>query len=252
MCVNVQDDCTRWNMPWKPSATLEHVWGFSPTTEFCWQRRDATSTSCSTRFSSLRRSTSSMSESPKWSLPNVACSWLEMKECGHKQALMFSSDMACSVAGITSDANVLTNELRLIAQRCESWRNPTFIKLFFPMLCIITLLFFSRYLLQYQEPIPCEQLVTALCDIKQAYTQFGGKQLLFLRTVSLLDLMSQSGCCGMTQYFASGVSWQGRDPLEFLCSTWAGTNIMVFSCIRVTPAATTEAGRRPVLAITVL
>lgn len=31
-----------------------------------------------------------------------------------------------------------------------------------------------RYLLQYQEPIPCEQLVTALCDIKQAYTQFGG------------------------------------------------------------------------------
>ena len=33
---------------------------------------------------------------------------------------------------------------------------------------------FCRYLLQYQEPIPCEQLVTALCDIKQAYTQFGG------------------------------------------------------------------------------
>lgn len=35
--------------------------------------------------------------------------------------------------------------------------------------------FFVRYLLQYQEPIPCEQLVTALCDIKQAYTQFGGE-----------------------------------------------------------------------------
>lgn len=33
---------------------------------------------------------------------------------------------------------------------------------------------YPRYLLQYQEPIPCEQLVTALCDIKQAYTQFGG------------------------------------------------------------------------------
>merc|ERR1711970_460968 len=60
-----------------------------------------------------------------------------------------NEDMACSVAGITSDANVLTNELRLIAQ---------------------------RYLLQYEEPIPCEQLVTALCDIKQAYTQFGGKR----------------------------------------------------------------------------
>ncbi|TRY85297.1 hypothetical protein DNTS_035792 [Danionella cerebrum] len=60
-----------------------------------------------------------------------------------------NEDMACSVAGITSDANVLTNELRLVAQ---------------------------RYLLQYQEPIPCEQLVTALCDVKQAYTQFGGKR----------------------------------------------------------------------------
>ncbi|XP_061172915.1 proteasome subunit alpha type-4-like [Saccostrea cucullata] len=59
------------------------------------------------------------------------------------------NDMACSVAGITSDANVLTNELRLIAQ---------------------------RYHLQYQEPIPCEQLVSSLCDLKQAYTQFGGKR----------------------------------------------------------------------------
>jgi len=58
-------------------------------------------------------------------------------------------NMACSVAGITSDANVLTNELRVISQ---------------------------RYLLQYGEPIPCEQLVTMLCDIKQAYTQFGGKR----------------------------------------------------------------------------
>lgn len=56
-------------------------------------------------------------------------------------------DLACSVAGITSDANVLTNQLRLIAQ---------------------------RYLLQFQEAIPCEQLVSSLCDVKQAYTQFGG------------------------------------------------------------------------------
>lgn len=56
-------------------------------------------------------------------------------------------DMVCSVAGITSDANVLTNELRLIGQ---------------------------RYLLQYGESIPCEQLVSWLCDVKQAYTQYGG------------------------------------------------------------------------------
>jgi len=58
-------------------------------------------------------------------------------------------DMACSVAGITADANVLTNELRLIAQ---------------------------RHMLQYQEAIPCEQVVSSLCDLKQAYTQFGGKR----------------------------------------------------------------------------
>uniref|UniRef100_A0A8C4WWF8 Proteasome subunit alpha type n=1 Tax=Eptatretus burgeri TaxID=7764 RepID=A0A8C4WWF8_EPTBU len=57
-----------------------------------------------------------------------------------------NDDLACSVAGITADANVLTNELRVIAQ---------------------------RYYFQYQEPIPCEQLVMTLCDLKQSYTQFG-------------------------------------------------------------------------------
>lgn len=60
-----------------------------------------------------------------------------------------NDDMACSVSGITSDANVLTNELRVIAQ---------------------------RHLLQYQESIPCEQLVSILCDTKQFYTQAGGKR----------------------------------------------------------------------------
>ena len=59
------------------------------------------------------------------------------------------SDMACSVAGITSDANVLTNELRLMAQ---------------------------RYLLSNGVGIPCEKLVKWLCDIKQGYTQFGGRR----------------------------------------------------------------------------
>lgn len=60
-----------------------------------------------------------------------------------------NEDMVCSVAGITSDANVLTNELRVIAQ---------------------------RYQLNYGAPMPCEQLVSYLCDIKQAYTQYGGKR----------------------------------------------------------------------------
>jgi len=60
-----------------------------------------------------------------------------------------NENMACSVAGITSDANVLTNELRLFGQ---------------------------RYKYQYGEAMPCEQLVSWLCDIKQAYTQYGGKR----------------------------------------------------------------------------
>lgn len=73
------------------------------------------------------------------------------------------SDMVCSVAGITSDANVLTNELRLIGQ---------------------------RYLLQYGESIPCEQLVSWLCDVKQAYTQYGGKfsYYSFKNTINILVL----------------------------------------------------------------
>lgn len=57
------------------------------------------------------------------------------------------------MAGITSDANVLTNELRMIAQ---------------------------RYLLQYGDPIPCEALVSWLCDIKHAYTQYGGNATHFI------------------------------------------------------------------------
>ena len=55
--------------------------------------------------------------------------------------------VACAVAGITSDANILLNHARLIA---------------------------GRYLYAYQEPIPIEQLLQQICDIKQGYTQFGG------------------------------------------------------------------------------
>lgn len=58
-------------------------------------------------------------------------------------------DMACSVAGITSDANVLTNQLRVMAQ---------------------------RYVLVNNQSIPCERLVSWLCDIKQGYTQYGGRR----------------------------------------------------------------------------
>jgi 20S proteasome subunit alpha 3 len=55
--------------------------------------------------------------------------------------------MICAVAGMTADANILINIARQAAQ---------------------------RYLLSYNEDIPCEQLVRRLCDLKQGYTQHGG------------------------------------------------------------------------------
>jgi len=55
--------------------------------------------------------------------------------------------MACAVAGITADANIIVNYARLSAQ---------------------------RHLFQYQEPSPVEGLVRIVSDLKQGYTQFGG------------------------------------------------------------------------------
>ncbi|GKV11365.1 hypothetical protein SLEP1_g22628 [Rubroshorea leprosula] len=54
--------------------------------------------------------------------------------------------VACAVAGIMSDANILINTARVQAQ---------------------------RYTYAYQELMPIEQLVQSLCDTKQGYTQFG-------------------------------------------------------------------------------
>lgn len=41
----------------------------------------------------------------------------------------------------------------------------------FRFLCVA-----QQFQLNYGEPMPCEQLVSYLCDIKQAYTQYGGKR----------------------------------------------------------------------------
>ena len=60
---------------------------------------------------------------------------------------MIDDHIVVAVAGITADANILISKLRLSAQ---------------------------RFTFQYGEPIPVEQLVTELCDVKQGYTQFGG------------------------------------------------------------------------------
>jgi len=83
-------------------------------------------------------------------------SWLPKKKVTSKllegkatSEKMYKVDnhIACAVAGITSDANIVVNYARLSAQ---------------------------RYLFQYQEPSPVEVLVQTVCDLKQGYTQFGG------------------------------------------------------------------------------
>lgn len=76
---------------------------------------------------------------------------LDTHAVGVRREKMYKLDdhIACAVAGITADANILVNLCRLNAQ---------------------------RYYFAYQEPMPVEQLVRALCDTKQGYTQFGGQR----------------------------------------------------------------------------
>merc|ERR1711871_1508210 len=60
---------------------------------------------------------------------------------------MVDEHIACAVAGIRADPNILINNARLSAQ---------------------------RHLFKYNEPMPVEQLIQSICDLKQGYTQFGG------------------------------------------------------------------------------
>ncbi|OQS07108.1 proteasome subunit alpha [Thraustotheca clavata] len=66
-----------------------------------------------------------------------------------EKTMKIDDHIICAVAGLTSDANILVNYARVSAQRYE---------------------------LSYQEKQPCEQLVQAICNYKQAYTQFGGQR----------------------------------------------------------------------------
>ena len=81
----------------------------------------------------------------------ISSKLLDTKAVGVKREKMYQIDshVCCSIAGLTSDANILINKCRLIAQ---------------------------SYLLTYQEPIPVDQLVRSICDAKQSYTQFGGQR----------------------------------------------------------------------------
>jgi len=66
---------------------------------------------------------------------------------GAERMYKIDQHVACAVAGITADANILVAQSRLATQ---------------------------RYSFQYQEPMPLEQLLQNICDQKQAYTQYGG------------------------------------------------------------------------------
>jgi len=71
---------------------------------------------------------------------------LDNAQCSEK-LYRVDDHIVCAVAGITSDANILINKLRLGAQ---------------------------QYTFTYGEPIPIEQMIVQICDIKQGYTQYGG------------------------------------------------------------------------------
>jgi len=65
----------------------------------------------------------------------------------HEKLFQINNQMFCAAAGLTSDANVLLQKMRVSAQ---------------------------QHVFTFGESIPVEQLVTSLADIKQGYTQFGG------------------------------------------------------------------------------
>ena len=78
--------------------------------------------------------------------------------------------LACAVAGITADANILINYG--ITTRNQVLNFSILLHCFFWSLQFhAARLAAQRYTLTYQEPIPIEQLIVNICDRKQGYTQ---------------------------------------------------------------------------------
>merc|ERR1719265_2212253 len=69
------------------------------------------------------------------------------KSKNSEKTYVLDNHAVCLVAGLTADANILTQNCRL---QCQ------------------------RYQYKFGEPVPMEQLVKELCNYKQQYTQFGG------------------------------------------------------------------------------
>ena len=93
----------------------------------------------------------------------------KLLEPGNKSDKMFRVDdhIAVAVAGITADANILINQLRLSSQ---------------------------QYTFQYQQPEPVEELVRDICDLKQGYTQYGGMHTESTSPTRVIPSSSSSSC----------------------------------------------------------
>lgn len=115
------------------------------------------------------------------------------------------SNILAGLAGITSDANSLVNFARNAAQ---------------------------RHLFTYDEDIPVEMLVQRLCDMKQGYTQYGGKTSDHLQRAAADH-----------QVFVHSV---------FPCCTWDGTPFTVSSYTIPTLLEITLGGKQPVSEPTIL
>jgi hypothetical protein len=117
--------------------------------------------------------------------------------------------IVCAVAGIRADANILINNARVTTQ---------------------------RHMFKYDEPMPVEQLIQQICDLKQGYTQFGGQ-----RTPSCTNFAR--GCLFFTDtaLLCQQVSVRSVSRSCLL----ATTNISDISCTRATHRAIMEDGRPP-------
>ena len=133
--------------------------------------------------------------------PHTQSKLLEPTKSSEKM-YMIDEHIACAVAGITADANILINQARgpllLSSSPLSSPRSllsagqryhpsgtrppppagrrslPLTFDMLLPPVPPQARLHAQRYRFAYQEPQPVEQLVQSLCDEKQAYTQYGG------------------------------------------------------------------------------
>lgn len=115
----------------------------------------------------------------------------------HEKLFKISDDIWVAVAGLTSDANLLIDYSR---QRA------------------------AQYMMTYGEPIPLEQLVESLSNLKQSYTQHGGTHKpIFYLYIKVCDRLVRASCMP------------------------DGTRSMGSSCTRVILLGITVAGRLAVL-----